>query len=86
MSWLWINYLQSWACKPAIAGAGDVKHYSAPDLDIFVGDIFKLTRKALGSIDAVFDRAALVALPEEMRARYASHIADITCAMPRNCC
>ena len=69
--------------KPEIAGAGDVKHYSAPDLDIFVGDIFKLTRKALGSIDAVFDRAALVALPEKMRTRYTSHIVDITCAAPQ---
>ncbi len=69
--------------KPGIAGAGDVKHYSAPDLDIFVGDIFKLTGEVLGSIDAVFDRAALVALPEEMRVRYARHITEITGNAPQ---
>jgi len=69
--------------KPEIAGAGNVKHYSAPDLDIFVGDIFKLTGKVLGSIDAVFDRAALVALPEEMRVRYARHITEITGNAPQ---
>ena len=60
-----------------------MQHYSAPDLDIFVGDIFKLTRKALGSIVAVFDRAALVALPEEMRVRYARHITEITGNAPQ---
>ena len=36
---------------------------SAPGIDIFVGDIFKLTRGILGPVDAVYDRAALVALP-----------------------
>ena len=69
--------------QPAIAGAGGVKHYSAPDLDIFVGDIFKLTGEVLGPIDAVFDRAALVALPEEMRVRYAGHITAITRNAPQ---
>src|SRR5450432_4203968 len=64
--------------EPEITDIGEVKHYSATDIDIFVGDIFDLTRKILGSIDAVFDRAALVALPENMRIRYTKHVTDIT--------
>jgi thiopurine S-methyltransferase len=69
--------------EPEITDIGEVKHYSATDIDIFVGDIFDLTRKILGSIDAVFDRAALVALPENMRIRYTKHVTDITGNAPQ---
>jgi thiopurine S-methyltransferase len=69
--------------EPAVATKGGMKHYSATDLDIFVGDVFQLTRKMLDPVDAVFDRAALVALPEEMRIRYAGHITDVTCQAPQ---
>src|SRR5258707_2566081 len=34
-----------------ITDIGEVKHYSATAIDIFVGDIFDLTRKMLGPID-----------------------------------
>jgi len=64
--------------EPQITDLGALKNYSAPDLDIFVGDIFAVTRDMLGPVDAVFDRAALVALPEAMRVRYARHIAEIS--------
>ncbi|NOK58118.1 MAG: thiopurine S-methyltransferase [Chloroflexi bacterium AL-N10] len=69
--------------EPEITDIGAVKHYHATDIDIFVGDIFDLTRTLLGSIDAVFDRAALVALPEHMRIRYTKHITDITGNAPQ---
>lgn len=64
---------------PVVAMVGGMKHYSAAGVDIFVGDIFQLTGKMLGPVDAVFDRAALVALPEDMRVRYAGHVSDVTC-------
>ncbi|MEO9874673.1 MAG: thiopurine S-methyltransferase [Anderseniella sp.] len=64
--------------EPAVVVTQGLKHYSAPDLDIFVGDIFQLSREMLDVVDAVVDRAALVALPEEMRVRYARHVAGIT--------
>jgi len=32
----------------------------------------------LGPVDAIYDRAALVALPEEMRRRYSAHLMEIT--------
>ncbi len=69
--------------EPAVATKGGMKHYSATDLDIFVGDIFQLTRTMLDPVDAVFDRAALVALPEDMRIRYAGHVTDVTCQAPQ---
>ena len=69
--------------EPAVATIGGMKHYSATDVDIFVGDIFQLTRKMLHPVDAVFDRAALVALPEDMRIRYAGHVSEITGQAPQ---
>lgn len=49
----------------------DFIQHSAMNIDILEGDFFKLDESQLGDIAAVYDRAALVALPEDMRARYA---------------
>src|SRR5690606_32458806 len=52
--------------------------YQGPDLDVFIGDIFALDSDRLGSVEAVYDRAALIALPEAMRARYARQIGELS--------
>jgi thiopurine S-methyltransferase len=59
---------------PDIKILGEVTLFSAANIDIFVCDIFKLTPAMLGAVDAVYDRAALVALPSEMRKRYTAHL------------
>jgi thiopurine S-methyltransferase len=46
------------------------KRFNAKDIEILCGDFFSLTKKMLGNVSAVFDRAALIALPEEMRVDY----------------
>ena len=66
------------AMVPKISSVGEIKHYSAKNIDIYVGNIFAVSKKMLGSIDAVYDRAALVALPEELRSRYAAHLIEVT--------
>src|SRR5574343_966031 len=63
---------------PSITQAGQLTHFAAEDIDIYVGDIFELSAAQLGQVDAVYDRAALVALPAAMRQRYAEHLAAIT--------
>lgn len=68
---------------PTITGAGDLARFSAPGIDIFQGDIFALSAGLLGPVDAVYDRAALVALPPAMRARYAAHLTALTAAAPQ---
>lgn len=62
---------------------GKVRQYSGTKIDVFVGDIFDVSREMLGPVDAVYDRAALVALPEEMRTRYAAHLREITARAPQ---
>ncbi|HBS41497.1 MAG TPA: thiopurine S-methyltransferase [Oceanospirillales bacterium] len=69
--------------EPEIRSLGDVKHYHGLSLDIFVGDIFLLTAVELGKVDAVYDRAALVALPADMRKEYTTHIRDLTEDVPQ---
>ena len=50
---------------------------------VFVGDVFELMMDRLGPVDAVYDRAALVALPETMRKAYAAHLTRLTGAAPQ---
>jgi thiopurine S-methyltransferase len=65
-------------------GAGGVvARWSAPGLDIFAGDIFALSASCLGNVDAVYDRAALIALPPDMRQQYAAHLDTLTKGAPQ---
>lgn len=56
---------------------GALDLYQAPGLDIYVGDIFALDPAQLGPIDAIYDRAALVALPAQTREAYARKLQDL---------
>jgi thiopurine S-methyltransferase len=69
--------------QPEVTTVGNVEQWSANNLDIFVGDIFALSRQMLGPVDAVYDRAALVAFPAEMRTRYTAHLTEITGKAPQ---
>ena len=46
-------------------------------IEIFQGDFFTLHKKDLEDVTDVFDRAALVALPPEMRKQYVKKMAEI---------
>lgn len=69
--------------SPSIEKAGNLTAYRADGIDIFQGDVFELSADMLGPVDAVFDRAALVALPADMRKRYAALMAEMTGAAPQ---
>ncbi len=64
--------------QPEIARVGGLERFSAAGIDVIVGDIFALTGEMLGPVDGIYDRAALVALPKEMRTRYAPHLHGIS--------
>lgn len=68
---------------PKITERGPIKHYRADTIDIFAGDIFELPDNLLGPVDAVYDRAALVALPETLRQQYTTHLTAITQQAPQ---
>lgn len=74
---------QSLELKPQVAKVGALIHYSAKDIDIYVGNIFDLSAQTINAVDAVYDRAALVALPAETRKIYAAHMMSITQKAPQ---
>lgn len=62
---------------PRVRREGELLRYEAGSLTIFCGDFFALEPAQLGTIDAFYDRAALVALPPELRVRYVAHMAQL---------
>lgn len=48
--------------------------FQGEKITLLAGDFFELNQETLGSVAAVYDRAALVALPSELRQRYAAHL------------
>ena len=69
--------------EPKISEVGRVSRYRAQSIDIYLGDLFHVTRDMLGPVDAIYDRAALVALPKEMRDRYTEHLVEISDNAPQ---
>jgi thiopurine S-methyltransferase len=59
---------------PDTSVAGQLVIYRAGAITVIAGDIFSVTSEHVGAIDAIFDRAALVALPPELRSRYVAHL------------
>lgn len=69
---------QELGINPTITTVGTLRHYSADNIDIWVGDFFGLTHELLGPVDAIYDRGALVALPADMRKQYTAHLMTIS--------
>jgi thiopurine S-methyltransferase len=52
---------------------------------ILVGDFFAADSEELGSFDGAYDRAAMIALPADVRARYVKHLRRLLGRKP-SCC
>jgi thiopurine S-methyltransferase len=69
--------------EPKVSRSKGGVRYAARNVEIFVGDIFGVTRAKIGRVDAIYDRAALVALPEKVRKLYVAHVTRITNRAPQ---
>jgi thiopurine S-methyltransferase len=65
------------AVEPDRAECGKLIAYSHGAITILVGDFFDAAPELTGYCDGVYDRAALIALPPELRARYAAHLPSL---------
>jgi thiopurine S-methyltransferase len=63
---------------PEVSVLRGLRRLTSGSLTLWQGDLFALQAADLGAVDAVYDRAALVALPETMRSHYAGHLINIT--------
>jgi thiopurine S-methyltransferase len=68
--------------RPDIRESRYGRHYSAGGIELICGDAFALDADALRECAGVFDRAALIALPPELRARYVS---ELYARLPSRC-
>jgi thiopurine S-methyltransferase len=55
--------------------------FRSEGITLYCGDFFSFEKDQLGEIGALYDRAALIALPPDMRSQYAAHIIKLV-----NCC
>lgn len=67
---------------PEIKQVGEFRRYRSGAIEVLCGDFFSLTAADLLQCRALYDRAALIALPAPMRERYAAHLASI---LPSGC-
>ena len=68
--------------QPNVEQCGNFVSYSANNVTILCGDFFDLSTADLDGIAAVFDRAALIALPKKIRQRYAEYLRKL---LPDGC-
>lgn len=62
---------------PERVSGGRFDSYIADGICLSCGDFFDLRKEEMAEVSAVYDRASLVALPPDMRERYARHLVDI---------
>lgn len=71
------EFFEELEVQPKVDQQGSFTHYSAENVELLVGDFFALTAENLQEVAGVYDRAALVALPPEMRRDYVNLLAAI---------
>lgn len=62
---------------------GDLELWQSEKISLFCGDFFALTTEILGQVDAVYDRASLIALPPAMRQDYAEKMTELAQSAPK---
>ncbi|MAG58975.1 MAG: thiopurine S-methyltransferase [Planctomycetes bacterium] len=60
--------------EAAVTTEGAQQVWRSPGLTIYQGDFFALDPSVVGPCDAVWDRAAMIALPPEQRGAYVEHV------------
>ncbi len=65
-----------------VSHEGAFQVYRAGAVTIYCGDLFALESEHVTQCSALYDRAALIALPQAMRERYVAHLSQI---LPAGC-
>jgi thiopurine S-methyltransferase len=68
--------------QPERRTVGRLECWEAGGYELYVGDCFDLPATPLAAVRGVYDRAALIALPAPLRARYAAQLCSI---LPARC-
>ncbi len=71
------EFFQEQHLAAQISQRGGFKVYQAGTIELWCGDFFELSRDDVAGCAALYDRAALIALPPLMREHYAAHLQAI---------
>jgi len=63
--------------KHTVTSSATHQRYSSESIDILLGDFFTLNNDEMKKVTDVFDRAALIALPENMRQQYVMKMTEM---------
>lgn len=67
-------YFAEHGLTPKRTPRGAMEAFEAGGVTILAGDFFATRREDVGGVSAFYDRAAVIALPPTLRARYAAHL------------
>ncbi|WP_286261682.1 thiopurine S-methyltransferase [Thalassotalea atypica] len=56
--------------------SGDLVKYSFDNISLWQGDFFKLPAEQFPAFDWIYDRAAIIALPQELQEKYVAHLSS----------
>lgn len=76
------DFFEENGLTPEIREEDEFRIWQADEVQLIQGDYFDLVPADLGPVDAVFDRASLIALPPAMRPDYARQLRHLTPACP----
>lgn len=71
------EFFQEHCLVAQVSQRGRFKVYQTDALELWCGDFFELSREDVAGCTALYDRAALIALPPLMRERYTAHLQAI---------
>ena len=72
-----VDFFAEHALVPTRAKEEKLERFTAEEVELLRADFFDVTRADVGSVSGAFDRAALIALPPELRARYVPHLVEL---------
>lgn len=72
-----LDFFAELGAEPRVEAKGALRSYSHGDIEILQGDFFELRPSDVQNCHALYDRAALIALPPDMRPDYARHLSAI---------
>jgi len=72
-----VEFFAEWGIEPKIESRAPFESFAGQGVKILCGDFFALQPADLTNVGGVFDRAALIALPADMRAAYARKLREL---------
>lgn len=71
------EFFAEWNVEPRVVQEGCFERWSAQGITLLCGGFFELRSEHVANVTAVFDRAALIALPPPMRKQYVAELREI---------